>query len=741
MSFATAIAKPVSTRYLLARIRPARDVTSLVSSAGGGVYTLTFSYPIASVKRNGSSLTSTTANPPTVNDTYYHDEATGTFKVKLADVPHSITNILILTYQLFYASSDAGVASYETPTSSATTLRQWQPRIDGDPVFSQSAGEATEGALTIAGGSIDLRNEDRAFNAYLTINDSFYQKDIDIWLAVDGELSHVYHGKIGALYVGDTVSISFYDAFSRLQQVCFMGDTSDEAYFKRETGSFLGVTAADHMMPVPYVFGRSAHKLSMGIVGVEVFASVAPGSGTVVSTFPTSYSLNPDGCRRAPCTSHPSSSSTSTATPWGIARASSAGFKTLNFGTIGSATLCNTNLSNNYDGNFRYHGTDRARLKIYATRGSHNIEVGDSFRWTHASVNAGAAQYAVVMAVYQDFDDLGNFYDDIIDCMVLSRSTVAADVTVTSLSITANQGPGLVIDGDDGHYFPVYTRDFTVTVSTTSSGNKYMRVNLVNGFESGNNHDGVAYHPGLSTIHPDTHKVYFRVSTASGQSHADALGEILSKAGITVDAASFAAAETVLDADVSFMIPSVDESDYGTCIKYAQDVLRSTLGYLKYNPSTQSAEYYLLESPSSTDDVDATTYIGNVEVEIDYQDIATELVAMNPHLPIEVFTSAFSTATSNRALYLHGIAGRSATLTHVLEDISDRLADILAIKAERRAVYRIATATKYLDAELGDDLQLTSDDVLGASTDDLKIIGISKGAHGVVVEATDLGGT
>jgi hypothetical protein len=68
-----------------------------------------------------------------------------------------------------------------------------------------------------------------------------------------------------------------------------------------------------------------------------------------------------------------------------------------------------------------------------------------------------------------------------------------------------------------------------------------------------------------------------------------------------------------------------------------------------------------------------------------------------------------------------------------------RVDDIKNYLASRQAVYSFKTATKLLDANIGDDITLESDIVLGGSGSvNLKIISLEKSANGVQVEATDL---
>jgi len=154
-------------------------------------------------------------------------------------------------------------------------------------------------------------------------------------------------------------------------------------------------------------------------------------------------------------------------------------------------------------------------------------------------------------------------------------------------------------------------------------------------------------------------------------------------------------------------------------------------------------EYQLLSAPSSSSAITNDRYLkDSLAIDIDYQDIVTQLIAYNPHRSwdeaLDAAKSPSETVTSAVAEHLHGVKN-TVRFRHVLEQITDRIADIFAIMSNRRAIYSFSTATKNLDSEIGDDLQLESDQLLGGeSARDLKIISLDKSADRVDVEATDL---
>jgi hypothetical protein len=246
---ASVAAQRASRRFMLVRMTPARYVVDDLASQGGGVYGMTWTYPVARVERNGTALTADTA-APSVNDHYYWNETAGTLQVKTASAP-STSNVVVVFYYLFYTGGKAVVAP-TTPTDSATTSRVWEPRLKNFPTLNESVDNVINGVLSIAGSSVALIDTDCAFKAYLTANDSFSLKDLDIWLCVDSitDIQKVYHGRVDKVNWSDfQVTVTFTDSFLKMASPAFWGDGIDECFFFRSSTSFPNIRAADSGLP------------------------------------------------------------------------------------------------------------------------------------------------------------------------------------------------------------------------------------------------------------------------------------------------------------------------------------------------------------------------------------------------------------------------------------------------------------------------------------------------------------
>lgn len=743
MTITTAKERQNSNRFVLVRMTPARHVSDLLASAGAGIYTMTFNMPIARVERNGIALTETTSNPPGSNDQWYHDETTGTFKVKLASGPDSDTNVICIFFYLFFTDGP-DVKAHEDPADTSTPLRLWEPRLRGEPNVNQAFNDVLEGTFSVRASSIQITNADDYMQAFLTDDDSFYRKEVRSWLCIVdvSNIQPIFSGRSTSLSISsDVVTIAVSDAFAELKQSAYMGDTTQEAYFRKESGSFPNMDAKDHNTPCPYIFGHS-------VVAVADAVTAMRANGSIV----TQQCIDPKRAQSGINTNHTPFVSTTVNREWGICRVGG-DFKTLNFGTPTSKKV-----KDNVGGNATGSRVGPTLIEIvvlilqldYSTA-DHNLEIGDSFSFSGASFDGGNTHYADVIKISTDRKT--------VYCRISSAQgeiTDSADVSITTLN--SNQAPAIVIyepaaDLSSGgvtytipHVYSLcYPRDFTYTITTLASGNKYMKITLANSFETGImvKDDGGAgspypVHPGLNTLDPTQHVVAFRVTqTDSGdpQTHANALATIIEASGLTADAATFAQADADLDARVSFTIPAVDERDFGSYLDYAQMITSSTLGYLSMN-SDQEIEYRLLDAPAAADA--QTDNVMNLEsIDVSYDDIDTELRAENPHYMTDVDVST-PIETSNKAKYLHGVDRRSY-FKHVLTDISGRLADALAFRSNRRVTYSLGVATQLADASLGDDVTLETSRLLGGDTTrNAKITSIQKSSARILVQVMDL---
>ena len=686
MTIATEKTKFSSERFFLVRINPARFIQPTLN---GSVYEITLPFIVNRVERNGVALVKDLTTP-TVNDHWFQDETTRLLQVKLALAPNDTTNVLIAFHYLFYTGTIFRAIS-EDPEDSATTVRNWEPRILNYPVITESFENILAGVFTINDLTIDLINEDRNIQPFLGENDSFYKKQVDIWACINSveNIKKIFTGSIVSIsFTQNTTSIKVADSFNKLKDIAFMGDDNDEVYATSD--GFPNVFNRDLNKTIPYIVGPYSRWR-------DTLFSVIGGS---IRTFELR-----DG-NQALATNYSATFSTSTNRNWTACR-QKAVVQTQTFGAI-------TAVADVGDGH------------IYIKFASYsNVYIGDTLKY-----NTGGTDYWGRVNQYGSLTYLSNPYNIQIFSTAGSFTLASTVTAVKSFAITITDSTNAAV------YYPKYQRDYTIDDSTvTSGGNRLVEIDFVNNFEA---------NLSMSTLDPNKHTIFYRTTNNSPESHGQILIDMLGKVGLAYDATSFTQADTDLDAEVLFSIPNFDEQDYSTYLKYTQDVLKSTLGFLRINQDFE-VEYKLIQAPTSTSVRDESlTLDKETSCEVQYQDIATQIIAFNPHNSSDWETtstpSSNETRTSNKASYLHDILNTDR-FRHVLRFITDRIDDIFALRSRRSAIYRFATATQDIDSALGDDIQLENSIVLGdLETQDVKILSIEKTPKQTKISASDFMG-
>ena len=644
---------------------------------------MSFPYPVAGVKRNGTALTAVSGTPSS-NDEYQYAESTDTLTVKLASAPSSTTNVIIVYYYLFYTS---GIETeyHQTPTDSSTQLRYWQPRVSLASNFSASLDGLEAGVVSIPDASVDLFNSDNDFNNYLTDNDSFYNKSIEIWQEINGEFRKAYTGKVTSLpSIGnDVVSISFSDQLSLLNKTAYMGDAFETCHH------ITAATPKDLFKPIPLHLSRRSWSYTNAFLlyGTATFAEVKEGLEAVCSSF-TADLL------------------TTSNRTWTLCRTRGS-LKTQTFGTLQAV--------DNASGFFYFF-----RFSTYT-----NLNHGDTISWT----TSGTTYYAVIVAVSSLISYGGNPYN------VCAVSTGRAGSLTLSSTMNAKKTLGLLYRDTDGQlYYPLQTADYTVSETATAGGNNLIKVAFVNNFE--------AALTVASPMDPNAISLQYFLDNDASLGHAAVLKLILEKAGCVVNAASFSSADSSYSQTTAFSIPFKDDLEYSPYLAYVQKILESMLGFLKQNDDNELS-YNILSAPSSPADIrnaDNLMEDNEVSTSIEYRDVITELVPVNKHIRTFGDSAPDGTIRSAKAKYLHETEN-SYRIEHVLEpDFAGKIlrqAEILALRSSRRAVYSYETETGKLDTHIGDAASLESDSLPGGSKD-IIVTSTSKSEEKTNVTGTDL---
>jgi hypothetical protein len=598
--------------------------------------------------------------------------------------------VVVVYYHLYYTGSifrsapaSPDISENSTPGVGYNPLREWQPRVQNYPSILQSFSDNFGGIFSLADTSISLINTDREFQQYLTPEDSFFNKKVDIWLCINGieNIQKVYVGNIVDISLtSNSVNINVTDVFGKLKQPAYFGDSLDECFYTKPISApFIQPNAEGQPIPLS-IAAYSRHKF--------------------ILTDTEDYSLW-DGLQSF-CIDYVGTKSVTTNRTW---------------------RLCRT-LSNLLDQSF---GTIQATVTQPSFRAIRlssvtDIAVGETLTWVESSVT----YYGRIVYV-GSFTVSGTPYNVKIDN--------PTDPFTTSSTLVSNKRLGVMIKiGDQEEpIWPLIGRDYTLTTENTVGGQKKHKIQFTNDFE--------AYHFGITILDPDIYTVHFFVRNLA-VGHGSYLNQLMTEAGITTDANSFDDADTALTAKAHLHIPYFDQQDYGTYLDYAQDLLNSTLGYL-YLVDGENVTYGLLSAaPSSTDSRDSNLILDfSMNCKIGYQDIITQIVAFNPHHDTDIGTSAASvTEANNKARYLHDIANTDR-FRHVLDSFSvNSLSDKhMNLKSNRLVKYSFETASQDIDSELGSEVLLENNIVIGdSSSQSVKIVTLDKTAQKTAIEAVDL---
>lgn len=679
-NFSTLKLNQAVQKFTYIRFEPSRFLNDELVSIGGGKYTATISnLTITNIFENDTQLSLVTGTP--LIGEYSYNNITGLLTIYPNSAPSS-SNAIVLFQYLFFSSGGPSIIPMN-PEDNNSELKFWEQRIKQSPSIEFSIKNILSGILTISGSTISLINNSFDLNYYFGPNYSWYRKKVEVWTCLDAteNIQKVFKGVVtGASVAQQTVSINIEDLMSKFSAPALFNDSRSEVY----------ISKSDY----PNINGNNANSPIRLMFGTVTKYQTIPET---VTGLVDAQKIEPTSLFDAVCVDYTTDLSTSNNRQW-IACRTCDGY--LDF----SCTPSNIDNSNpNY-------------TRMTLTSGQiAKFHIGDTF------VMNGF--YLRILFV----DRVNNYI----------YTTKEAGV-VTTNSIQSAIIPTVIVSNKrDEHYYLMYGRDYSVTETTTTGGNKLYKIVLANNFE--------ANHAGLTVLNVGSHSVLFRMKpNTTNAKHGSVIKKILESLGLSVNSSSIITANTSLTSNVNFSIPQFDETDYNQYFKYIELILSSTFGYIFLNNSFE-IEYKLFQAPSSINELSDRHVLDNsVTTTIDYKDIVTQLIAYNSHYSasevVDMSATPSVTVISNKAKYLHDI-DNTVRFRHVLEDMTTRLQLIMDYRAERNVIYNFETANVNIDSLIGDDFKLTCSGLLGGEVEkEVKIIRINKSNNKISISAIDLAG-
>lgn len=694
-NFTTLSTNPVTEKFLLVRLNPCRAIQDDLTLDSGTTYTATFAFNnIPKIEVNGTEYTLVTTTP-SANE-FSFSETTKLITINLGAA--LTTQYVVASYYLFY-TNDKHRVTYETPDDNSTTKRLWEPKLLGSPSFKVSQGDIIDGFFSIGNTSLEIDNLDADFQQYCGDNDSFYKNTVQIWqgLNTTENIQKLFIGKVASLNVNKKVSLNIDNIFGVLNQTYFSNGTLLKSTFN--TTTYPSVSPFDINKPVYKIISQ-----------VSPFIFIRDDYFRINQTALTTYDSNQDhtplqNLLEARNTNHNSNSSTTVNRIWSAGVASIA---------ASSYTTPLVSLDVNYTTFFDVSVADTQYFKA------------------RSKITIGVGKYVVtgiLSATQLRISDLNS---------AATHTPVAAEtVTRQDIDYVLIEDTELV-SSNNIRYYELPYEEFSV--DTDSNGVR--RITLKDNFEA--SYSARAGAPLLSDA-----KVYFRQWNADSDQHGTVIKTILEDSGLTVNSASITTAN-LTDIPLSMTIPIIKQDTFLSYREYLQMILKSSLGILNVNSSFELV-YSLLSLPTSNTNITNTEIMRNsFSQDINYNDIISGISYTNNHGYISGHSS-FSdyddtaldtintnTNTSNKATYLHGIK-KLKEIEHVLHDTTNVFSRLVALLENRRVTYSFKTKGINFSSNVGDNLTIKNDQIIGNSTSkNVIIVETDRQSNETTIKTNDL---
>lgn len=693
-----------SSKFILARIEPARYINDDLSFVSGTTYTATLSYDdVSKLKVNGVEYTRVTSSP--AQGEYIYNVDTKLLTINATAAITALTPAIVF-YYLFFSSLDS-VFAKEEPYAGTGTLRLWQNRIKNDPSLGVDLSNVQQGYIRTSNISLNLENVDSFIDQYLGDNDSFSKKEIKVWHCLNSveNIARFYTGTINSLTIGDTVLISTDNSFQELEKPAFFRGISDNSYYDQNLDTpYVYVIPEAFGKPIQQIYGEIStfDEVDPTETGINFLSDAAdPFSFTDNSLLRNTYeAVNVDYTEKTV-------SKTTTNYVW---------------------ALYKTDTTTTFPNPQQDHTETLGTVSTVIAGQVYDCTVADS------------GKYLVNDEVFID----PNYDINHIGIVIAINSATSIRVRIDSISGTAPTTSGTIVRKEISQLFlsdpaitaamggkvEIYHRlsygtHYTVTYSLVGD---YVMVTLDSNFATFFNYPVYSL-----DVSPDS-KLYYRRWSTDSFNHGDVIQRLVENTGLTVNSASITAANATT-INVNFGIPLIGESEIKSTRYYLEKILECTNGYLVINEANE-VEYHLIDSPSSTNEITEDKILdGSFSKKITYSDIVNQITIVNKH----GYTTKYrDTDTKNTGTYkdvksqnLHGVI-RSEIIEHVLED-GDYIKDnYMSIRSNRKQLSTYKTKLGFTDL-VGDDIKYSFKNETNSET----IIKTSKNSKEQTITTTD----
>jgi len=694
--FSTLKDRQTTSKIILARLKPGRDIAYDLTLDSGTIHQMTFPFaPLCGIEVNGTTYTKVSGTPSP--NQYSYDETTRLLKIELGAAVATFqgTGAIIAYYYLFY-TNEVGRYVNEDPEDSTSTMRFWEPRIVGFPSFLISQENVIDGFLSIGNTSLNLFNEDDDFQQYLTDNDSFSRKEIRMWQCLDSteNIQKFFLGICSRLTIGQNrITISTDNLFGKLNDTYSPIESTRNSTYRSANLSF---TVRDEDKD------KNILKLFCLVSKTVETKSDWRNFGIVLGSLNQGYYLFSQGYL-AVNVSYSNSQSITNNRLWAVCIESTASSE---YSTTVSGKTSST--------------VGALTLTRFTVADANKFRPGDNIK-----LNGNVGFYVI------EIDTDNNYIYVSGDTTSISNGHTVIRPSVSVVQVKAQN--------DGGVQYWAYLEWITHYTIETNDGIRCIR--LVDDFEGTLALTGEI----ANGINPDN-EIIFRAWNHDSVQHGDVVQDLLESVGITVNSSSITTANAT-EFECNFTSPFWDSDKNESVQDILSKLLKSTLGYLSINSSFE-IEYKLFADPNpSTDITEAEFLFSSLIQEIDYKDIYSSIEFRNPHGE-SIFNDrsklarieriAESAIDTSRAKYLHGI-DKTKRIEHIVLDMTNSKTKLAGILSKRRATFDLSTKGINFSSIIGDDFNIVSSKIIGDDGEkEIKIIEIEKKANETKIKGVDL---
>jgi len=688
MTFASAITKNVSERFMLVKVVPRKYLTpaTLVSA---NTYTFVSGLSrVDDVQINGSDADVTS---------FSFNASTGVLTVVSSVDLTNTANIVTVDFYVFLTGSKT---RYTYGNTAYLPEEEWLPLINNYPSWAQSMRSIADGVFSLANTQIDLITTDRWMQELFGEFYSWNKAPVTVWACVDSTDNNqiVFTGEVVSIVFDSKVaSLSVIDTFQKLNATATFG-TLAQSYALNGSSYTPFVQPADQNKAIPLVIGKSSPLIVSN--GYRISEAFGTAANTTMSHLSNGLRCIPvsDGLENA------------TSVTFLCGRVID-GLKDVTFGTISAAYEHFLTKDVYSDG---VTVTVYSRL-IYLNCSAFTGEIGDYVKdvggtglhgwccrketFTHASTTFNVA-----------FTTLDYFFAN-------GSSTTSGSISIPTPS--AAKSISLWIDGSSpanyqassvllatvpewaiatysGHYIP-FTLSYGTpyTIGGRSIVHVYATVTASN----------ASY---LGTALPGKFSIKCRFSPSTTLNHSEAMEFAVLAAGMDIESGSFTDAATYLTNEVSTCVPSLRSSEFPSYLQFCQSITTSTLGILRTNENRR-VQYFILDNRKDAAVIgskDRTNMLeSKTKASIEYQDICSRVIFNNEnYVGVEALSTSSgpsATVDSTLASSLHRV-DKVKMINHVLTNIYNRKDVIAGYIASPTVEYNFATASEDLNSNIAD---------------------------------------